>query len=135
MEDLILALLSGAFELLLEVLLEVVAGAFTDVAVRSTRIAIKKSKSISPIFAVALYLSLGAACGYVSLLIFPHPLLHPSRMHGISLILSPVLTGLIMSQVGLVRRRKGKDSVRIESFSYGFLFALAFALIRFFLVS
>src|SRR6266568_316995 len=134
MEDLILALLSGVLELLLEVLFEVVAGTFTDVAVRSTRKAIKKSKPISPIFAVALYVSLGVACGVASVLLFPHPLVHPSRIHGISLILSPLLTGLIMSQIGLVRRRKGKDTIRIESFGYGFTFALGVALIRFLFV-
>jgi hypothetical protein len=40
-----------------------------------------------------------------------------------------------MSQVGLVLRRKGKDSVQIESFGYGFTFALGVAIIRFFFVS
>jgi hypothetical protein len=37
---------------------------------------------------------------------------------------SPLITGLIKSQIGLVRRRKGEDAVRIESFGYGFTFAL-----------
>ena len=39
-----------------------------------------------------------------------------------------------MSQIGILRRRKGKDSLQIESFGYGFTFALGVALIRFFFV-
>jgi hypothetical protein len=65
---------------------------------------------------------------------FPHPLVHTSKLHGISLLFSPVATGLVMAYIGRVWRRRGRTSVRIESFSYGFTFALAMALIRFWLV-
>jgi hypothetical protein len=74
---------------------------------------------------------LGVACGAVSVFFFPHPLIHPSKIHGISLLVSPVITGLIMAQVGLLLRRKDKNAVRIESFWYGFTFALGMAFIRF----
>jgi len=118
-------------ELLLEVVFQVIAEAFTALAVRSVRNVVGESKGINPILAGAGYLLLGTACGAVSLLLWPHPLVHPSRFHGISLVISPVITGLIMSQIGLMQGRRGKGAIRIESFAYGFTFALGVAAIRF----
>jgi hypothetical protein len=135
MEDLFLALLSGAAELLVEVVFQVAGEAFIALIIRSIRNVFGESKAISPVLAALGYLLLGVVCGVVSVLLFPHPLIHPSKIHGISLLISPVVTGLIMLQMGLVRRRKGKDTVRIESFGYGFTFALGVALIRFLFVS
>ena len=134
MEDLLLAILSGAAELLIEVVFQVIGEAFIALIVRSIRNVVEESKAISPILAAFGYLLLGIACGVVSVLLFPHALVHPSKFHGISLVISPVITGLIMSQMGLMRRRRGKDPVRIESFGYGFTFALGVAVIRFLFV-
>jgi hypothetical protein len=55
-----------------------------------------------------------------------------NRFHGISLVLSPLATGLIMSQIGRRSRRRGGITVPIEKFGYGYVFALAMALVRFF---
>jgi hypothetical protein len=52
-------------------------------------------------------------------------------MHGVSLILSPMLAGLAMSQFGRLLRNRGARTIQIESFVYGFAFALAMAVIRF----
>ncbi len=46
-------------------------------------------------------------------------------------MISPVITGFFMSQVGIMLRRTGKRAVQIESFGYGFTFALGLAIIRF----
>jgi hypothetical protein len=77
---------------------------------------------------------LGLALSFVSVLVLPHPLVHPSKFHGVSLLISPVITGLIMSFIGRAVRRRGKTPVQIESFAYGFTFAFAFALLRLLLV-
>ena len=66
--------------------------------------------------------------------ILPNPLVHPSKSHGISLLISPVITGLVMGLTGRIVRRRGKTPVQIESFAYGFTFAFAFALIRILMV-
>jgi hypothetical protein len=60
---------------------------------------------------------------------FPHPLVHPSRLHGSNLLLSPVITGLVMSQVGSILAGRGKSVTPIESFACGFAFAFGIALI------
>jgi hypothetical protein len=134
MEDFILALLSGAAEILIEVVFQWIAEAFTVLIIRSIRNAASESKAIGPVLAALGYLLLGVGFGTVSVLLFPHPLVHPSKLHGISLVVSPLITGLIMSQMGFLRRRKGEDPIQIESFGYGFTFALGVAVIRFLFV-
>jgi hypothetical protein len=134
MEELILALLSGAAELVIEVVFQWIAEAIIMLIIRSVRNVARESKTISPILAAAGYLLLGVGFGAVSVLFFPHPLVHPSKVHGINLLVSPLITGLIMSQIGNMRRREGEDAIRIESFGYGFTFALGVAAIRFLFV-
>jgi hypothetical protein len=135
MEELIFALLSGIVEILAEMLFEVFLGAIVDLIVRSIRNLVAGSNAIGPVLATAVYLLLGIGLGLLSVLLLPHSLIHRSRFHGLSLVVSPVLTGLVMSQVGRSLRRQGKDSIQIESFGYGFTFALGVAIIRFFFVS
>ena len=134
MDEVFFALRSAAAELLFEVFFQVVVEEVVALIVRSIRNVLEESTAINPILAVIGYLLLGIAFGTASLRLFPHPLFHPSKFHGISLVVSPVITGLVMSQVGIVLRRKGKQAVRIESFGYGFTFALGLAIIRFIFV-
>jgi hypothetical protein len=131
MEDFLLALLSGIFEILAEVFFQVAIEAIVGLITRSIRNLFSETSAVSPILAAMGYLLLGLFAGILSVLLFPHRLVPPSRIHGMSLVVSPVITGLIMSQVGALLRRKGKRAVPIESFVYGFTFALGVAIIRF----
>jgi hypothetical protein len=131
MDEVFIALLSAVGELLLEVFFQVVVEAIVALVVRSVRNVLEESNAINPFLAAVGYFVLGIAFGIASLRVYPHPLFHPSKLHGISLVISPVITGFVMSQVGTVLRRKGKQAVRIESFGYGFTFALGLAIIRF----
>jgi hypothetical protein len=47
-----------------------------------------------------------------------------------SLLISPVIAGLLMALVGSTLRKRGKKVVRLESFGYGFAFAFGMAFIR-----
>jgi hypothetical protein len=133
MEELVGAILAGLAELLTELLFEVLAEAIVALFARSLRRLFQNS--FDPLLASVFYLLLGAGFGGASLLALPHPLFHPSRFHGISLLVSPILTGLVMSEVGVLVRRKGGKSVRIETFRYGFAFALGMAMARLVFVS
>ncbi|MGA2048200.1 MAG: hypothetical protein ABSG96_10935 [Terracidiphilus sp.] len=134
MEELLVALLAGIAELLGEVLIELVAEALTAFVVRAFRSVFGESMAFGTILAALGYLMLGAVFGGLSVIILPHPLIHPTRIHGASLVISPIVTGLIMAQIGLVRRRNDKDVLRIESFGYGFTLALGAAIARFLFV-
>lgn len=121
-------------ELLLEALLEFGLSALVAAMYRSVRHLWVKARRGSPIAATVLLVIVGFVLGYLSVLLFPHPLVHPSKLHGISLLISPVLAGLAMAAIGRGVRRRGHTPVRIESFGYGFAFAFAVALIRFLMV-
>jgi hypothetical protein len=130
MEELLLALFSAVAEVLFEAFFQIASEAAVVLIVRSIRNVFEKQKAIHPVLAAMGHLFLGVVFGIASLRFLPHPLFHPSKFHGISLIVSPLLTGLVMSQVGAMLRRSGRQAVRIESFGYGFTFALGMAVIR-----
>jgi hypothetical protein len=85
----------------------------------------------NPLLACIGYVFLGAVVGGISLLFFPHPLVHPSRVPGVSVITSPVLVGLGMSFIGSRQRKRNKKVMRMESFGYGFAFAFGMSFVRF----
>lgn len=130
MEDLLLAILGAIFEVFGEALCELLLGeiiALIARALRRFRVTIRRS---NPVLAGAAFILLGIGIGFLSVLALPNPLVHPSKVHGISLLISPLIAGLMLGYVGRVVHRRGRIPVRIESFSYGFLFAFPFALIR-----
>jgi hypothetical protein len=131
MEELLAALLSGIVEILAEVLFQVAIEAIIGLITRAIQRLFSETNDVSPIVAAIGYLLLGFLAGALSLLLIPHRLVPPSRIHGISLVVSPLITGMFMSQVGSLLRSKGKRTVQIESFAYGFAFALGVAIVRF----
>jgi hypothetical protein len=134
MDEFLGAILLGIAELLCEALMETAFGALAGLfarAFRRFRVTVRRS---NPIVATVVFTLTGVAFGFVGVWIFPHPLVHPSRVHGISLLITPVVTGLVMDSIGRAWRRRGRTAVRIESFGYGYTFALAMAVVRFWLV-
>jgi len=127
-------LLLAFSELFLEVLFEFAGEGLLDLALRAIAKAFDTPRFTNPVLASAGYTLLGALAGGLSLIIFPHPLVRPSRLHGISLLVSPIITGLVMSFIGSTLSRQGKKVTQIESFGYGFAFAFGMALIRYFFV-
>ncbi|TAN39692.1 MAG: hypothetical protein EPN25_10310 [Nitrospirae bacterium] len=91
----------------------------------------EEPEKCKPFISFVGYGLLGLAAGGLSLYVFPHPFVRSARFHGISLIISPLFTGLAMSGMGNLRRRQGKLVLRIDSFIYGFIFAFGMSLIRF----
>jgi len=131
-----LELLIGFIEVLLEIFLEAAfefAAEFIGALIlRGVAAVFDTSEFKNPLLACIGYLFLGGAAGGLSLLFFPHPLVHPSRVPGLSVVISPVLAGLGMSLVGSTLRKRNKKAMQIESFGYGFAFALGMAFVRFF---
>jgi hypothetical protein len=137
-DELLEAILGAIAEFLLEAFVELIAAAVLDLASRaflglftSLAEALKDNRVLTGF----MYALLGMLAGALSLLVLPHPLMHrehPMRFHGISLLSSPIIAGLVLSSVGTIMRRTGKKVTPIETFGYGFAFALGMALIRFF---
>jgi hypothetical protein len=78
------------------------------------------------------YALLGALAGGLSLLIFHNSFIHHPAARLANLVLSPVAGGLGMALLGAWRRRRGQDTIELDRFAYGFLFALAMSMVRFF---
>ncbi|MBI2088406.1 MAG: hypothetical protein HYT78_06625 [Deltaproteobacteria bacterium] len=74
---------------------------------------------------------LGGIAGVISLLFFPRLFIKPRWARWLNLILSPIAAGGAMSLIGAHRRKKGQSVIRLDSFAYGFLFALSMAMVRF----
>lgn len=131
MAELLFELLAGLLQGLFEVFLEVAAEEVFAFLSRSVFEVFSNSEDINPVLSIVGYLILGAATGGFSLLLISHRVFQTSRFHGISLFLSPVITGSIMSLIGRVLRSRGKQAAQIETFAHGFAFALGMATIRF----
>ncbi len=134
MEDFFLAMLATIFDILSEVLFQVCLEFLASLLVRAGRNAIPTPPREDRFFTGFLFAAFGASAGLVSVRIFPHPLVHPSRFHGISLLISPLVTGLIMFATGRFEQKLGRKPTQIETFWIGFIFALAMAIVRFVLV-
>ena len=115
-----------------EFLLQIAGELLIDLGLRSLGEPFVRREDRSPILAAIGYVLLGLIFGFLSLFVFPEPFFQSERFHGINLIITPVLTGLAMGQIGRLRERQGKTVIRLDSFIYGFLFAFAMALVRFY---
>jgi hypothetical protein len=134
MDEFFFNLLLMLAEVIAEFLLELTGEAIFSLALRAIGEVFVDSQVVRPVLATIGYLLLGAMTGGSSVLLFPHPLVPPSRIHGISLLVSPVATGFAMSRIGAALRGRGRRTTPLETFGYGFAFAFGMALIRFFFV-
>jgi VIT1/CCC1 family predicted Fe2+/Mn2+ transporter len=89
-------------------------------------------KERSPVVSAFGHALFGAAVGIVTLFVFPQSLVHGSTMRWLNLILTPIIVGACMSAVGAWRGKHGMTRMRIDTFWYGYLFAMALAVVRFF---
>ena len=124
-------LLQIIFEFFLEFIVQIIGEVFLEVAFQKLSAASWARKALNATLAVIMYFGLGVITGWFSILIFSHSFIRSSRLHGISLIITPLLAGLTMSGVGWVRQRQGKPVIRLDTFAYGFIFAFGMALVRF----
>ena len=130
MFDFLFELLLMVLEPILEAILELIASAIMDLASRLLADSFDALESAPPVIATVVYTALGMFAGGCSVLVFPHHLVHPSRIPGISLVVSPILTGAALSLIGALLRSREKTTTRIETFRYGFAFAFGMSTVR-----
>jgi hypothetical protein len=76
------------------------------------------------------YAIAGVALGGLSAFVLPNYFINLPALRLVNLALTPVLVGLLMGVIGRLRAQRGKQVFRIEHFSYGYVFALAFGAAR-----
>ena len=123
------------FELIIpaifEFLLEFGGELMLELGLRSLGETMVDREQRNPLLAGIGYGLLGLIAGGVSLLIFPNAFVRSERFHGIGLLISPVFAGLAMAGIGWLWERGGKERLHLDSFAYGFIFALPMAIVRF----
>jgi hypothetical protein len=115
-------------EIFLEVGLQVVAEVLVELGVRRGGGLTRRSKS-NPLLAAIGYALLGLAIGGLSAWLWPHTFIS-DELRWINLAVTPIIAGLTMALIGVFVRRRGKETIRLESFVYGWLFAFSFSLVR-----
>ena len=88
-------------------------------------------KESSAWLAAVGYAVFGVVLGALSLLVFPHYLVAAKSLRVANAALSPIAAGIGMVAVGAWREKRRQVVLRIDRFSIGYVFALAFGLIRF----
>lgn len=85
------------------------------------------------VISVFFYFVLGLTFGTISLLFFPNSFVKAANARLVSLFAVPIAAGMVMSLVGRARDKNGEEPIRLDNFFYGFLFALAMNLMRYYL--
>ena len=124
-------LLEFVLQILGELLFQLGFEMLAELGFRGLQEPFRRPKPLHPILAGICYLIFGAVAGLLSLLLLPHLMIDSAVGRVANLVVTPVSAGLFMSLVGVWLRRRGEDVVRLDRFAYGFLFAMAMALVRF----
>ena len=124
------------FEILLQFIIEifgqVIFEILAELGIRSISNALGFEKPKNPFLAAFGYIILASISAGISLYFFSIHYVKRSELRLINLIISPLLVGGLMGVRGRFLVKKQKEPIRIDSFFYGYLFAITFALIRFF---
>jgi hypothetical protein len=124
--ELLLQVIWILFELFAQAIIEVLA----EIGLRILGEPFRRTQPIDPFWAGTGYLVYGAIAGGLSLFL-PRMFTIPWSLRMLNLIITPVVCGFIMAKVGQLRERRGNRPLRIDTFMYGYLFALAMAAVRF----
>ena len=118
------------FQFLAELLLQVFGEALIEMGFHAVAEPFRKPPR--PWIAAIGYFLFGAIIGGLSLLLVASHMVNDKGLRVANLVLTPIAAGLCMGALGAWRARRGQTVLRLDRFSYGYLFALAFALVRFF---
>jgi hypothetical protein len=124
----VLAMIEALIQIVGELFIQIFGEVLVELGMQSLQAPFRKQAS--PWLAAPGYAILGALAGLSSLWFLPHHLTPAGGWRIVNLIATPIIAGACMALIGGWRSRRGQTLVRLDKFSYGFLFALAWALVR-----
>jgi hypothetical protein len=122
-------MLEFLLEFIGEFLVQVVVEALVELGLHSVAEPFRQPPN--PWLAALGYALFGAALGGLSLWALPAYLTPPGAARVANLVLTPIAVGACMVALGAWRAQRGEPLLRIDRFSYGYLFAFSLALVRF----
>jgi len=128
--ELLLQLFCFLLEIFGEVLLQGLFELIAELGFQSLGEPFKRRGPVNPLLAAIGYLLYGAIAGGLSLLL-PKMFVVPNMWRLANLIVTPLICGYAMAALGRFRTRRGSEALRLDTFSYGYLFALGMAVVRY----
>jgi hypothetical protein len=119
------------FQLVLEIASSILFEVLTSLGWESLKDSVRTERPSTPVLAGFGHLLMGLLAGVVSLLVFGTRLVPRPVIPGLSLVLSPIATGIAMHTIGEWWRERGRDRPALFSFWPGAIFAFGMALVRF----
>jgi hypothetical protein len=119
------------FEFVAEFFLQILLEVFAEMGAHRLSGGARISKP-NPWLASIGYVVYGALAGLLSLWAFPAGFIDSPKGRLINLVVTPLAAGGLMGALGAWRKSRGQELVRLDHFTYGLLFALAMALVRFY---
>jgi hypothetical protein len=129
------AAIEFVFELLLnflwEIFLQIVGELLVEGGFRAAGESFRDRTRAHPVFAGIGIIVMGALAGVIASLVWPTRIFQPGPVRGVSLIVSPIVTGLVMERYGQWREDRAWSRSSLATFQGGALFAFSMALVRF----
>jgi hypothetical protein len=129
--EILLHIAGWILQFLGELFIQVVFEAVAAVLGHSIKAPFQRAEPIRPFLGAIGYALFGAIAGGISLWLVPDLFIENGWLRWLNLIVVPVTAGGIMSAVGAWRRHRDMRVIRLDSFAYGYCFALAMAAVRF----
>ncbi|GFO65471.1 hypothetical protein M1B72_17080 [Geomonas paludis] len=120
------------FGLLWELFANIIFQLLVELGLRSLVEPFRKSDRMHPVFAFIGSILLGSLAGVVSLWIAPNHIVHSKHLQGYGLLFVPLLCGVTMAGLRQLKESKGRQVFFLDSFTYGYTFALFMSLVRFY---
>jgi hypothetical protein len=122
-------MLEVLIELLGELLLQVIGEALFEMGLHVVSEPFRKQPN--PWLAGVGYAIFGALLGALTLWLVPTLMVRQPVLRWLNLLITPVVAGACMSWLGAWRERRGQQRLRLDRFLWGYVFALALAVVRF----
>jgi hypothetical protein len=119
------------FEFFGEFALQVFFEALAQAGVHAVRHPDHEPRQVNRWLVALGYALFGAFGGALSVWLLPHYLLRAHVARVAYLLIAPVAVGCLMAALGHWRSRRGLALAGIDRFAFGYVFALAFAVVRF----
>ncbi|MES2526927.1 MAG: hypothetical protein V4598_07555 [Bdellovibrionota bacterium] len=116
-------------EIVIEIILQIALELGFEFTFRNSKLS--PAKIDSKLFSLFSYAFLGFGIGCITLVFHREHFITNLTLRKINLLITPLILGYIMSYRGKVIRKRGDETIRLETFGYGFLFAFGLGLARY----